>query len=144
MHHPWRAFQALREWTLKWSHDLPEDCQGTTCFDTKTVTMAHGLTQAERRATIAHETQHILRGPVAPYVQTREEQAVETAAAELLIPLEALAEALAWSMDEYEIADELWVDVEMVKARMAALTDEESRALNARLDYLELQMPVVD
>lgn len=108
------------------------------CFDSQTVTMAHGLTQAERRSSIAHETQHILRGPVEPRLRTREERAVDQAAARLLIPFDALVEAMLWSMDDYEIAEELWVDVHTVRARLGSLTAAESRLLNQRLDRAEL------
>lgn len=144
MHHPWRAFGNLTSWTLRWSHELPEEIVGEVDFDARTVTLAHGLTQAERRCTIAHETQHILRGPVGAGVVAREERLVDREAARLLIPLEALAEALLWSYDEYEVAEELWVDVATVRARLANLTSDEQRQLNERLDAAELQLPVYD
>lgn len=144
MHHPWRAFRHLVDWTLHWSHDLPEDRQGEVDFEAQTVTIAHGLTQAERRCTIAHETQHILRGPAPAYLEAREERAVNEAAARLLIPVEALAEALLWSYDEHEVAEELWVDVDTVQARLAGLTADEQQLLNERLDAGELELPVYD
>lgn len=144
MHHPWRAFRNLTAWTLHWSHELPEDRLGEVDFEAQTVTLAHGLTQAERRSTIAHETQHILRGAAPTHLRAREERAVDRAAAQLLISIEALAEALLWSYDEHEIAEELWVDVQTVRARMASLTDGETRQLNARLDATELSLPQYD
>lgn len=144
MHHPWRAFQHLVDWTLHWSHELPDDVQGEVDFEEQTVTLAHGLTQAERRCTIAHETQHILRGPAPEHLRQREEQAVDRAAAQLLIPLEALVEALLWSYDEHEVAEELWVDVDTVRARLANLTAAEQRLLLVRLEAAELEQPIYD
>lgn len=142
MHHPWQAFRSLIDWTLHWSHDLPCDRQGEVDFDARTVTLAHGLTQAERRSTIAHETQHILRGPAPAHLRAREEQAVDREAARLLIPVAALVEALLWSYDEHEIAEELWVDVDTVRARLANLTTAEQQLLNERLDAAELEQPI--
>jgi hypothetical protein len=46
--------------------------------------------------------------------------------------------------DEYEIAEELWVDVSTVRARLADLTPAEQRQLNERLDAAELAQPNYD
>lgn len=61
MHHPWRAFRALSHIRLRWAA-LPEGLYGYTDHELGEVVLAEGLTQAERRCTIAHETQHVLRG----------------------------------------------------------------------------------
>lgn len=141
MHHPWRAFRHLVDWTLHWAH-LPDGVLGLTDFRARTVTLAYGLTQAERRCTIAHETEHIRRGPVAcSSLVAREERIVDEAAARKLITLEALADAMVWAYDDHEAADELWVDVATVRARLATLTDGETAALNRRLDAAELLIP---
>ena len=65
-HHPWRRFGELTDWSLRWA-ELPPGVMGRTCHQTKTVTLALGMSQAERRCTIAHETEHIERGPVGPH-----------------------------------------------------------------------------
>lgn len=135
-HHPWRAFSRLAHWTLEWAH-LPEGLLGVTDFGRRTVTLTHGMTQVERRCTIAHETEHIHAGPVPPALVTREERRVDRVVSRRLIPLEALAEALVWANDEHELADELWVDVATVRARLRSLTDGESRTINERLDRAE-------
>lgn len=103
--------------------------------------MAHGLTQAERRCTIAHETEHIMRGVVPDWCWPREERAVDRAASRKLITIAALADALAWTQDPAEAAEELWVDVAMLLARLANLTEAEGRELSRRLDLIELGMP---
>jgi len=135
MHHPWRAFRHLADWTLHWAH-LPEGILGHTDHARKIVTLAHGLTQAERRCTIEHERQHVLRGPVAPWRREREEREVDAAAARQLISLDALVEALAWSDCEHEVADELWVDVAMLRARLEHLHPSERHHLRRRLEHL--------
>lgn len=112
MHHPWREFRALADWTLQ-SALLPLDFVGITDFDDKTVTLDRRLLQAERRCTIAHEIEHIRRGPVPtdPVLAAREEEQIDTAVARKLISLERLGEALAWSANMQEAAAELWVDL---------------------------------
>lgn len=136
MHHPWRAFRALVDWTLHW-RPLPDGLLGYTDFTARSVVLDTRLTQVERRCTIAHETEHILRGPAHPRHRARDERAVDDAAARKLIPLEALAEALVWSYDDHELAEELWVDLATVRARLKGLTDEETALLNERVDRRE-------
>lgn len=132
MHHPWRAFRALTHYTLHWAH-LPDGTLGITNFDTRAVTLAHGMSGAERRCTIAHEVEHILRG-YSP-CSSREECAVDRAAARKLIGIRPLGEALAWSDDEDEVADELNVDVWMLRARLRGLHSSEHHYLRRRLQH---------
>jgi hypothetical protein len=141
MHHPWRRFRHLVEWTLRWSDRLPLDVRGETDFDRKMVTLASGLTQAERRCTIAHETEHAVRGPVPDFYWPREERAIDETVARRLITLDALVDALLWARDDHELAEELWVDVATVRARLASLTDEETAIVNCRLDAAEVRTP---
>ena len=134
MHHPWRRFSELTAWKLEFD-ELPDGRYGHTCFDTQTVTLTHGLSQAERRCTIAHETQHILRGPVAPHHRQREELAVDRHAARLLMPsLHDVIDALAFAHGDVEAAaDALWVDDLLLQVRLSALYVPERRLLSARL-----------
>jgi hypothetical protein len=134
LHHPWRAFRELVDWTLRWAH-LPDDAWGQTCFDTRTVTLSPDLNQAERRCTIAHETQHILRGPTMPGRESWEEHLVDRNAARLLLPdIHAIGDALAWAgwHDVHAAADELWVDEFMLRARLNYLHPSEKGYLRAR------------
>src|SRR3954463_14294141 len=110
-HDPWRRFGELSAWTLRWA-ELPPGVMGSTCHRTRTVTLALGMSQAERRCTIAHETEHIEHGPVAPHETRREELIVDRLVARLLIPdLRELVDALAWARGHLETAaDTLWVD----------------------------------
>src|SRR3954451_892466 len=94
LHDPWRRFSELTEWTLRWA-ELPPGVVGTTCDATSTVTLALGMSQADRRCTIANETEHIERGPVPPHEVLREELLIDRKVAGLPIPsLPELVDAL--------------------------------------------------
>lgn len=134
MHHPWRAFRDLADWTLRWAQ-LPHGVWGLTDFRTRTVTLTLGMNQAERRCTIEHERQHILRGPVSStsYV-AREERIVDHNAARLLLPdVHRIGEALAWAHGLEEAAEDLWVDVDILRVRLEHLHPAERAYLRRRL-----------
>src|SRR4051794_5234971 len=85
--------------------------------DTRTIALAKGQTQAERRCTLAHELAHAERGDeavehVSPLLAVRQEIAASVRAARRLIPMAALITALLWSQDERELAEELHVDID--------------------------------
>ncbi len=142
MHHPWRKFRELVGWKLLWA-DLPDGIWGLTDHVRREVTLTLGMDQAERRCTIAHETAHIERGPVPPFMVARVEAEVDRQVARELIPdVEALGEALAWSQDMQEAADELWVDVLTLEARLRSLSTPEYAYLRRRLH--DCQVPAVE
>jgi hypothetical protein len=133
-HHPWRRFSALTEWTLGWA-ELPPGVMGLTCHRTRTVTLAVGMSQAERRCTIAHETEHILRGPVAAHEVAREELLIDRRVSRLLLPdVRQVGDALVWSDGRVDAAaDALWVDDYLLQSRLASLTDAERAYVGGRL-----------
>lgn len=104
----------------------------------KTVTVDKRLLQAERRCTIAHELEHIRRGPLPtdPVLAAREEAAIDQAVARRLVTLDALAAALAWSSDPHEVAEELWVDVPTLLTRIHHLHPSERAYLNQKLEHV--------
>lgn len=106
-----------------------------------TISLRRGLTQVERRCTLTHELEHVERGPAVVGYAEVEERAVNAAAARRLIPFERLVDAMVWSGNEWELADELWVDVGTVRDRLVNLTEQESRELMRRLDEAEVRMP---
>jgi hypothetical protein len=108
---------------------------GLTCHETRTVTLALGMSQAERRCTIAHETEHISRGPVAPHEVLREELVVDRRVAALLLPsIRQVGDALACAGGHLEsAADALWVDDYVLATRLGSLSDAERRWLDQRL-----------
>ena len=135
MHHPWRDFRTLIEWTLIWA-DLP-DMMGQTCWSTRTITLDRQLTQAERRCTIAHEIEHARRGPVLnePNLAAKEEHAIDASVARRLIGIEDLGEALAWAHSHAEAAEDLWVDLPTLQARLRYLHPSERHYLRRRLQH---------
>jgi hypothetical protein len=138
MHHPWRRFGELTDWSLCWA-DLPAGVMGLTCHRTRTVTLALGMSQAERRCTIAHETQHIVRGPVPAASSAAEERMIDRTVAALLIPdLWSVADALARARGHLETAaDDLWVDDYLLHARLESLTPSQRCYLGRRVAQVE-------
>jgi hypothetical protein len=98
------------------------------------------MSQAERRCTIAHETEHIERGPVPPHQALREELLIDRRVARLLIPsLPELVDALVWAAGHLETAaDALWVDDYLLQVRLSALTAPERAYAERRL---QLRVP---
>lgn len=126
-----------RSLTLRWS-TLPDGLLGYTDFDLSEVVLSPRLDQAQRRCTIAHETQHILRGPVPEHMQFREEVVADRLAARLLMPdIKIVGEALAWAMSNAEAADELWVDEAMLRVRLNSLHPAERGYLKVRLAEID-------
>lgn len=124
--HPWRELRGMDDWTCR-IVDLPGDLLGVTDANERTIYLQRGLTQAQRRATLAHELQHARR-------PGDREHCVDATAVRHLIPLHALIEALRWSRDEHELSECLWVDEQTVRARLDGLTADEQRQVEEALD----------
>ena len=77
--------------------------------------------QAQRRCSLAHELEHLARGHHGCQPPAIERE-VEEAAARVLITLDDLLAALAWTSDPAELAEELSVDAAMLSARLRGLT----------------------
>lgn len=135
MHDPWHEFGTFTDWALQWAR-LPADLLGVTDFRTRTVTLDDRLLQAERRCTVAHELEHIRRGPMPmdPVLAAREEAAIDKAVARRLIGIGDLSEALAWATSSAEAAQELWVDEDTLAARLRHLRPAEVDYLQRRLE----------
>lgn len=131
--HPWRRLRELAHVTLIWA-DLGPHLLGLTDHATATVVLNRGLSQAQRRCTIAHELTHVERGPVPGWLTAREEREVDKVVARQLLPdVEAVGEALAWAHTLVEAADELWVDEPTLRARLEHLHPAERGHLRRRL-----------
>lgn len=135
MDHPWRRLRDMTEWTLAWA-PLPGELQGCTDWTSHTITVDPCLLQQERRCVIAHELEHISRGPVLddPVLAAREDRRVEEAAAVRLVDMPHLIRAAQWSQHPDEIAEECWVDRPTLQARLDHLTPAERAAIEAALD----------
>lgn len=130
MLHPWRSLRRHQDITVRWKR-MP-GLLGTWCERTRTITLHPDQSQRQRRCTLTHETIHAERGHQGNCTGAVE-RAVNLESARRLIPLDRLAEALAWSQDEGEVADELWVDVETTRARIDGLTDTEKNYIEHRI-----------
>ncbi|MFN8147969.1 MAG: ImmA/IrrE family metallo-endopeptidase [Candidatus Nanopelagicales bacterium] len=121
--HPWRRAADLGISVM--FMPLPDGVLGCWAPDVRTIYLSPDLDQAERRSTLTHELIHAVRGDepcVSTVLEIRQEAIVEAEAARLLIPLVDLAAALMWCHDESELADELWVDEGLVRARLDGLS----------------------
>lgn len=94
------------------------------------------LDQARRRCTLTHEIIHLERGAVPADLigHAREERTVAEEAARRLIPLEDLANALRWTRDCHQLAEQLWVDVPTLRTRLDTLDPIEVAQLEHDLD----------
>lgn len=115
--------------TVTWQ-ELDDDLLAAT--DGSTIWIDPRQTQAERRCTLAHELAHIELGHVGGCT-AREEREASVLAAQWLIRLEHLADALAWTQDPHELAWELWVDLDTLNTRLEHLRPSELQYLQRRL-----------
>lgn len=133
MHHPWRAFRSLTDWTLA-VDVLPGHRRGQVDFEARVVTLDRRLLQVERRCTIRHELHHIERGPAAPGLRGKDERAVRQATARDLIALDDLLDGLRWTRQPDELADLLWVTRDVLETRIRHLQPAERRHLAQNLE----------
>lgn len=134
MYHPWRELGRLAEWTIRFV-TLPRGVRAECHWAACQILMDRRLTQVERRSALAHELEHVHRGPFPRHAKAKEEAAVNAAAARKLVDLHALGEALAWARHESEAADELWIDIPTLRARLTHLRPAELRYLRGRLAH---------
>ncbi len=120
--HPWRGLRALAHIVVHYAR-LPS--LGFTDGE-RVIWLDSRLLQVERRCTLAHELAHI-----------RRERAVERDAARYLLPdIHRVADAIVWSVGRLEeAADELWVDVPMLEARLSGLHPSERAVIERRVSH---------
>ena len=138
-YHPWRHLSRLAHITVRWTRDEDEldGALGWFYVDRNEIVMDARQTQVQRRSTLAHELVHAERRdePCGSLVlDLRQESVVSKLAARRLIPVKALGEALAWSRDIDEVADELWVDVDTLRTRLNHLHPAERAFLLQRIE----------
>lgn len=134
---PWHRLHALGStWRLQWSGCLPDDCYGLTDWPSRTITLRDDMSFEERRSTICHEVQHVVRGPASNCQRMEEEIAVSRIAARLLLPsLVDVADALTFHRGCHDsAAEDLWVDPWTLEVRLSALYPLERKYLQRRLD----------
>lgn len=133
----------LRKLGIKWCRAvLAEDYDGWYDKTTNTIYTDERLSDARTRTVLAHEIVHAERGDThtgTAWGELRQERAVDIIAARLLLPLDALADALVNATDEFAVADLLVVDIETVRARLADLTPHETEYIDMRVNQVPAQ-----
>lgn len=135
---PWSPWRHLREYHPRvhvHEVELPPGLLGCVDHAAGVIWLDSRLNQAEKRCTLAHELGHLERGPglCDPGHDDAEERVIDAWAARLLIPIRDLAKAFQWSAHLPEIAEELWVDEHMLRARLRGLTDTEQDQVMAAI-----------
>lgn len=90
------------------------------CRRRRVILINSAHTWAAKRSSLAHAVAHLDLGhadTASSSFEKREEREADQLAARRLITLDALAEVLCWTRDYEEIAEELVVDVTMLKVR---------------------------
>lgn len=130
------AYDPWGEVPAGWSVDFAVmPVRGMCRWNRRTILLDIRLSRVEERCTLAHELVHAERGPFPRWATAREEAAVDAEAARRLIPLDALGEALAWSLHPTVAAEELDVDPPTLEALLRNLAAAEVEALRRRLQH---------
>lgn len=107
---------------------------GFTHHGDQAISLRDDLTWAERRCTVQHELLHIERGPQPYGLVGKDEEAVRRETARLMLPdIKAIGEAMVWATSSEEAADELGVDVYVLRKRLRWLHPSELHYLRRRL-----------
>lgn len=110
------------------------------CRRRKVILINNAHSWPAKRSSLAHAVAHLDLGhaeTTSSYFEKREEVDADQMAARRLITLDALAEALCWTRDYGEIAEELLVDVTMLKVREKHLHVSERHYLRRQVRPIE-------
>ena len=130
------AYDPWGEVPAGWSVDLVAmPMRGLCQWSRRLILLDIRLGRIEERCTLTHEIVHAERGPFPRWATAREEAAVNAEAARRLIPLDALGEALAWSLHPAVAAEELDVDPPTLEALLRDLAAAEVEVLRRRLKH---------
>lgn len=126
------------DWVIRHRHlggNIPE----VLCRRRKVILINNAHTWAAKRSSLAHAVAHLDLGheQAAGYFEKREEADADQMAARRLITLDDLAEALCWTREYAEIAEELVVDVTMLKVRERHLHVAERHYLRRQVRPME-------
>ena len=127
---PWGEVPA--EWSVNF---VVMPVRGMCRWNRRMILLDISLSRVEERCTLTHEIVHAERGPFPRWATAREEAAVNALVARRLISLDALGEALAWSLHPAVAAEELDVDPPTLEALLRDLAAAEVEALRRRLEH---------
>lgn len=107
---------------------------GRALHGAQAITVRNDLTWYSFVCTVLHEVLHLLNGPQPRGLKAKEEQWVRRQTAREMIPdVRELGEVLAWACNPMEAADELGVDVYVLRNRIRHLHPSERGYLERRL-----------
>lgn len=135
---PWRHLRRLSHINLRWTDDDDEldNAYARYFVDDDEILMDSRLTQRERRSVLGHELAHAISRDCPSGVRVLDniqELHADRWASRRLIEIRPLGEALAWSQDLEEVAEELWVTRDLLEIRLAHLHPSERAYLIRRL-----------
>lgn len=122
----WSPWRHLREWypdVRVIETELAWRVLGCHDAGRRIIWLDDRLTAAEQRCTLAYQVGHLELGPFDPDVG--DDGMVDDWASRLLIPFDDLLQSCRRFEALADVAQELWVDVSMLKARLRGLTDAE-------------------
>lgn len=107
---------------------------GRTLHAAHAISVRNDLTWASFCCTVLHEVLHLLNGPQPRGLRAKEEEWVRRQTAREMIPdVRHLGEVLAWVSNPMEAADELGVDIYVLRKRIKTLHPSERAYLERRL-----------
>lgn len=110
--------------------------RGAWVASERVILLDRRLQRAERNAVLAHEIAHVDLAHVMTgrkWFDRRQERDADRLAADRLVDLVRLADALRWALCPEEVAHELDVPVDVVRRRIRSLTDEEKASIERAL-----------
>lgn len=110
------------------------------CRRRRVILINNAHTWPAKRSSLAHAVAHLDLGhadTASSSFEKREENVADQMAARRLIGLDALADVLCWTRDYGEIADELLVDVTMLRVREKHLHVAERHYLRRQVRPME-------
>jgi hypothetical protein len=135
---PWKTLAAQPDLTMLVTR-LPAG-QAWWLPDERGIVLDDRLGQVERRCALEHELQHAAAGdtccdvgPDGGRLSRRQERRTDDRAAQRLISIDELADALVWCLGYDELAEHLHVDERTVRARIRTLTDQEKAYIDCRI-----------
>lgn len=132
--HPWRRLREQPHLEVIWEHQPPGILARTD--GRRRIWMDPRMSQVQRRCAAAHEAIHIERQHVGGCTP-QEEAEVRAETARRLITMPDLLSAYRWADNLIEVADELWVTIDVLRDRVENLTPDETQELLALYRELE-------
>lgn len=120
--------------------DLPGRLQGCIDHEQQVIWLRAGMTEIERRCTLAFEVAQLQQGPTPedPCLAAAHQRAAVEWAARMLIDCDDMIAAFARAPRYQDIAELLQVDVPTLRARLRGMTDAEQDGVLEAIHSLRL------